>query len=395
MGNVPVFTRVFIVGILLFFGFYLLLSDTEFFGGGPSYRFIPTTRNRTTTEPEITTPKGDFVGTKEVEDSRHIALNIKPFQVSYITEKKSFIDLEDLVLENGLFTTNEYQRVFSLTEDELNKLSSAILTGEVQDTNLYGRLLIGLNGETIYSGYVSSGDGFEVSLNRSMFQPRNEFLLTAESSGWRLWAPTVYQVRNLQLKSDFTGEVSQKFDFHVKEEEIPVTLGRIILKFDEIKGDGRLFVSVNGERVFNGTPNLIQWIDFEDLAVEGKNTVGMVSERGTEFTVRDAEVIVFWERDAKENLEMTINLDSFQYRQLPGEIRFKIQKVFGTPTSLVATIENPDGERHSLVVQGVLEEDKTIKVKLPEEYAGIGRNKVIFSVTGSGGYTISDFHVSL
>ncbi|UCG95612.1 MAG: hypothetical protein JSV92_01010 [archaeon] len=394
MGKVPIFTRVFIVGILLFFGFFLLLSDTEFFGEGPSYRFVPTTRNRTT-EPEITIPEGDFVGTKEVEDLRHITLSRKPFQVSYITEKKSFVDLEKVVIENGLFTTNEYQRVFSLNEDELKKLSSATLTGEVEDTNLYGRILVGLNGETIYSRYVSPGENFEVFLNRSVFQSRNELLLTAESSGWRLWAPTVYHIKNLQLKSDFTGEVSQSFDFHVKEEETPVKLARVILKFDEIKGDGKLFVSVNGEQVFNGTPNLIQWIEFENLATEGKNTVGMVSERGTEFTVRDAEVIIFWDREARENLEMTINLDTFQYRQLPGEIRFKIQKIFGTPTSLVATIENPDGERHSLVVQGVLEKDKTIEVELPEEYAGVGRNKVIFSVTGSGGYTISDFHVSL
>lgn len=395
MGNVPVFTRVFIVGILLFFGFYMLMGDMNLFGTGPSYRFVPTTRNKTI-EPEISIPEGDFVGTKEVEDLRHITLNTKPFQVSYITEKKSFIDLDSLVLENGMFTTNEYQRVFSLTEDELNKLSSATLYGEVDDTNLYGSLVISLNGKILYSQFIRPGESFSVDLNRSFFQPRNSFIATAESSGWRLWAPTVYQIKNLELKSDFTGDVSQSFDFHVKEEEMPVKLARIILKFDEIN-QGRLYVSVNNEQVFNGTPSLDQWIEIDNATIinEGKNTVGLVSERGKEFTVREARIIIFWNREARDNLEMTLDLTKTQRNQLPGEIRFKIQKIFGTPTSLVATVEKPDGEKHSLVVQGVLEKDKIIKVELPEEYTGVGRNKIIFSVTGSGGYTISDFHVSL
>jgi len=398
MGNVPQFTKVFIVGFLLFFGFYMLLSDSEIFGGlggSPGYRFVPSTGNRTTTQPKITAPKGDFVGTKEVEDFRYIALNTKPFKVSYITEKRSFADLQDMRIESGIMNTNEYNKVFSLTEDDLAKLSTATLSGEVFDTNMYGALLIGLNGEIIFSDYVSPGGNLDVSIDKSLFQIRNEFLVTAESSGWRLWAPTVYLIKNLELKSDFMGEVSQSFDFYVNEDETPVNLGRLVLNFDEISGDGKLLVSVNGEIVFNDTPKMIQWIDFENVTKEDKNTVEMVSERGTEFTVRSAEVIIFWNRQASEKMEMIIDLTSTQHKSLPGEIRFKVEKVFGTPTSLVATIQNPEGDKRSLVIQGVLEEGKTIKVTLPKEYAGVGRNRVVFSVTGSGGYTLSDFRVSL
>lgn len=396
MGNIPDFTKVFIVGFLLFFGFYLLVGDSDLFGGGPGYRFVPSTRNVTPTmEPEITAPKGNFVGTKEVEDFRHITLKTKPFKVSYITEKKSFIEIENLRIENGIFGTKEYKKVFSLTEDDLSKLSSVTLTGEIEDTNIYGSLIIGLNGEKIFSEPVEPGESFEVPLNRSLLKSRNEFIMTAESSGWRIWAPTVYIINNLELKSDFMGEVSQSFDFHVSEDEVPVNLGRIILNFDEINGVGRLIVSVNGKIVFNNTPKIIQWIEFENIAEEGKNTVEMVSEKDTEFTVRDAELIIFWERDASEELEMTLDLTTSQRNRLPGEIRFKVEKIFGTPTSLVATVEDPDGHKHSLVVQGILEEGKTIKMTLPKEYTGVGRNKIVFSVTGSGGYTITDFHVSL
>ena len=396
MGEVPSFTKVFIVGLLLFFGFYMLLGDTEFFGTEPSYRFVPSTRENIT-EPTITAPKGNFVGTKEVEDFRHISLRTKPFKVSYITEKKSFVETENLMIENGIFKTIDYKRIFSLTEDELSKLSSVTLIGEIDDTNLYGNLVIGLNGEEIYSEAVKSGETFEVPLNRSLFQPRNSFLVTAESSGWRIWAPTVYVIKKLELKSDFMGEVSQSFDFHVSEDEVPVTLGRIILNFDEIKGDGNLIVRVNGETIFNDTPKIIQWIETENVSVitEGKNTVEMVSDKDTEFTIRDAEIIIFWEREASEELEMTLELTSSQHSKLPGEIRFKVEKIFGTPTSLVATVEDPDGHKHSLVVQGILEEDKTIKINLPKDYTGVGRNRIVFSVTGSGGYTITDFHVSL
>ena len=396
MGKVPDFTKVFIVGFLMFFGFYLLIGNFQLGGEGPGYRFIPSTRNQTTAEPEITT-KGDFVGTKEVEDFRHIALSTKSFVVSYITEEKSFIEIKNFRAESGIFGANEYEKVFSLTEDELSQLSSTKLYGEIEDTNLYGRLVVGLNGEKIFSDFVMPGEAFEIPLNKSLFRDKNEFLVTSESSGWRIWAPTVYIIKQLEVKSDFMGEVSQSFDFYVSEEETPLNMGRIILNFDEINGEGNLIVRVNGNLVFNNTPTLIQWIEIENCSslVEGKNTVEMVSEKDTEFTVRNAEIIIFWNREAKENLEMTIDLTSSQRDRLPGEIKFKLEKVFGTPTSLVATIEDPDGNKHSVVVEGVLQEGRTVTIDLPKDYTGVGKNKIIFSVTGSGGYTITDFRVNL
>ena len=396
MANVPYFTKVFIVGILLFFSFYLMVGDSDFFfDDGPNYRFMPSTRDNETEEPDISEIDGDFVGSKEVEDFRHINLKMDPFEVSYITEHKSFIHEENVRIENGLLGSSSFGKVFTLTEDELRKLSSAILSGEISDTNLYGKVIVGLNDEEIFSGHLQPGEKFELEVNKSMLQSTNSLQVVCESSGWRLWAPTVYLIKQISLKSDFMGEVSQSFDFHVKEEETPVNLGRIILNFDEIRGDGSLIVAVNGETVFNETPKKIQWIDFEGFVKEGRNVVEMVSERETEFTVRDAKIIIFWDREAKEELEVDMKLSSSQYNRLPGEISFKIQKVFGTPTSLVATIEDPDGDEHSLVVQGILEEGKTIRMDLPEDYAGVGENKVRFSVTGSGGYTISDFDVDL
>lgn len=397
MGKTPEFTKVFVVGILLFFGFYLLLGESDFFGGiggGPGYRFVPTVRNQTI-EPEITAPSGEFVGTKEVEDLRHISLGLKPFKVSYITERKSFVELDSLEVQSGLLKTTDYIRAFDLTEDELQKLSKATLSGEVENTNNYGNFLVGLNGQTVYSSMLLPGESFSVDVDSSFFGQQNEFVATAESSGWRIWAPTVYVLKNLVLKSDFTGEVSQSFDFHVKAEETPVNLGRIILKFDEISGSGSLIIRLNGETIFNGTPTQVQWIEVQDGIVEGKNTLEMVSEKDTEFTISSSEIIIFWKRQASEELEMVVSLSSSQYDRLPGEIKFKVEKVFGNPTSLVATIENPSGDRHSVAVQGILEEGKTITVDLPKSYAGAGRNKVIFSVTGSGGYTITDFRVSL
>ncbi len=394
MGKTPYFTKVFIIGILVFTALYLAMGDMDFTGlGGPDYRYMPSTRNDT--EAEIKAPEGNFVGNKEVEDFKHITLSSKPFKVSYITAEKSFIELESLAVESGLFSTNEYTRVFELTQDELNKMTTAALSGKADDTNLYGKLIVGLNGEEIYSGLLNPGESFEVSLNKTLFAERNEFLVTAESSGWRIWAPTVYRLESVKLESDFMGEVSQCFDFHVKEEQTPVNLGRIILNFDEINGPGRLLVRVNGELVFNATPNIIQWIEFSNIVKEGKNTVEMVSEKDTEFTVRDAKVIIFWDREASEELVMELDLSSSQRSKLPGEIKFKVEKVFGTPTSLVATIEDPDGDRHSLVAQGILDEGKTITIDLPRDYTGTGKNKIIFSVTGSGGYTITDFRVNL
>jgi len=390
------FAKVFIIGLLLLVALYIVFGGFEYFGGyegGPGYKFMPSSRNMSLGEPVITKPSGDFVGNREVEDFREISLNAKPFEVSYLTEEKPLVAIDNFEVKNGILDYKDYRKKFVLTDDELEKMSSPKLGGTVDDTNLYGRLEVQLNGEKVFSKYVEPKDSFEVFINKSLIKKDNEIVIAPESSGWRIWAPTVYIMKEVKLYSKFFGEVSQSFDFNVDEKESPVIFSRIILDIDD--GNGTLIVKVNGETVFNDTPTSRQWIEFSGIVKQGKNTVDFYSGEGGDFKINNAQIIIFWKREASETLDYTLELTHSQCNSLPGQIKFKIDKVFGEPTSLLAKIKDPEGNVHSIVAQGVLQEGKTISMDLPKDYVGAGKNTVTFSVTGDGGYTISDFRLVL
>ena len=362
-------------------GFNFSYSTSE-----SGYNFVPSTRNAT----PIELSTGNFVGNIAAEDFKKYTLNTKSFIVSRFSGEKSLASADGLWIKNGLFGKEEYEQNFTFTGEELEQIVEPKIYIDLEDTNLYGKLIIGLNDKKIFSGFIEGKK--EIPVNKSLFNENNKLVITAESSSWRLWAPTVYII-DFDLRTRFFGESSQAFDFNVPKENTPVKYSRLILNIPEKKGSGNLIVKMNNQIVFNSTPTSIQWIEFDDIVKEGNNTISMVSGGNAEFKIKEAQMIIFFDKEASETLEYKLHITNSNYNELPGNIRFKIDRVFGNPTSLVAKIIDPDGRSHSLVVQGILEEGKYITINLPKSYVKPGDNKIIFSVTGDGGYSIKDLTV--
>lgn len=383
------FTKVFIIGLIILVGFYIIFGGFQFIQeAGNEYKFVPATRNATPT-PGIVEEE-NFVGNREVEDFKNFFLSEKPFKVTRVSREESLVSFKNLWIENGLFNREDYTKTFTLTDEEIEKLKESKISINVDATNLYGRLIIGLNGKRIFSDFVEAGK--EIPVNVSLFKKTNNLVVTAESSSWRIWAPTVY-VLDLNLESSFFGESSQSFGFVVPKNDCPVKYARIILSVQNKTGSGNLVVRLNNNMVFNSTPTSRQWIEFNDTVKCGNNTIGMVSEGNVNFDISGVQVVIFWERNATKNLEYNLEISSYQYNQLPGKIYFKIDKIFGEPTSLDVKIIDTRGHGHSSIVQGIIEEGKTISIDIPKDYVGIGDNKVVFSVTGDGGLTISNIRI--
>lgn len=383
------FTKVFIVGLIILLGIYVFMGGFKFAQEEGGYRFIPPSRNQTIGEEEA---EGQFIGTKAAEDSKRFFLNSEPFTVSRVSKNESFITLSNFWVKNGLFETKEYKKTFNLTQEELKQLAEPKIDLHVENTNLYGSLMVFLNDEEVFSGYIEPGDKKQIPVNKTLFKKENYFSLIPASSSWRIWAPTVY-ILDLELSSSFYGKSSKSFTVNIPEKNCPVLYSKIILDIPEREGSGSLIVRANKQVVFNNTPTSRQWIEFEGKINCGNNTISMVSTQNAKFKINEAHFLVFWKRESSETLEYTLDISQAQHNRLPGEIKFKIEKVFGSPTSLVAKVKDTQGTTHSLVVQGILQKGNTITMNLPRDYVDPGKNKVIFSVTGAGGFTITDLRI--
>ena len=383
------FAKVFIIGMILLFGVYIALGGFDFsYYDSSGYRFAPSSRNDTPSQSTITS--GDFVGNRAVEDFKKYVFSNEPFLVSRVAKEEVLTSYDDLWVENGIFGNEDYTQTFTLTQEELKEITEPKLSLDLKQTNLYGRLMVILNDKKIFYDFLEGEE--EIQLNTSLFKEENKITIIPESSSWRIWAPTVYLL-DFELKTGFFGESSQTFDFEVLQEHSPVKYSRIILDIPEREGDGNLVVEVNDNVVFNFTPTSRQWIEFDNSVICGNNTVDFVSEGNAKFKITEFQFIIFYDEEAEEYLEYDFYVSSYNYNRLPGEVRFKIERVFGSPTSLVAKVENPDGHKKSLVVQGVLQEGRYVTMDLPKSYTEPGDNKIIFSVTGDGGFSISDLKV--
>ena len=249
-----------------------------------------------------------------------------------------------------------------------------------------------MNNELLFSGILESGDDIDIPVEKNLLKKKNELVVMAESSTWRIWAPTVY-ILDLDFISEFFGETSQKFSFTVPKSIKSVKYSRLILDVSNVKGSGRLIVRLNSKTVFNGTPKSRQWVEFNDTVKCGENTIEMLPGGDVTFEIENAQLIIFWDRSANESMEMSFHVSGSQYSTLPGRIIFRIGKIFGSPSSLQGEIVGTDGQSHKLLIQGVIEEGKTLSIALPKSFVGVGDNKLILSVSGDGGLTISDIMI--
>jgi hypothetical protein len=86
------------------------------------------------------------------------------------------------------------------------------LTFSVEKTNLYAPLIVYLNNEIIYKGFADKGN-YGIIINRTV---SGVLRIKAESSGWRIWAPALYDLKNINLFTESFSMLSNEFDFSLE-----------------------------------------------------------------------------------------------------------------------------------------------------------------------------------
>ncbi len=389
------FARVLVVAIVLFAALLLIFGGELEFEPDPEedperYRFRPIDK----------TISDFFVGSIMETDYRHMVLSAKPFELSFEERTEILGELDEADVRRGFLRNEPHYLEFNLTGEEVERVRSLAVDFDVAETNQLNTLRMLFNDEKFYEGYADAGRSYSRDLDLELLEKRNFLEITAGSSGWRFWAPTVYVLGDIEVTGDVIERQEKSFEFELDEDQAQnFEMGRLVLRPDRFVPNEPLFIEVNGQRVYGQRTEMPDrrslWIEFEDVAVnEGKNEIRMFTEEGGLYSFDRATMVVFWESLEEKRPVRYIDVSRSEYRRLPGEITFTVDGVEGYPEHLTLKLTTADDEERELMIERPLVEGERITIDVTRDDLDVGENRLEFVVGGEGGYYLSDFKVS-
>jgi hypothetical protein len=318
------------------------------------------------------------------ESIRYIPI-ASDFSVSFESGEKAVAALRNSSVENGVFGKVDRQVSFDVPDQQ--DISSARIKFNVTNTNLYGNLVVSVNGETLFNNYSLIGKA-EVPVNISRLKPENNILrLEASSSSWRIWAPTAY-VFDADALINYYSLKSKSFDFLLDGGMQTISGGRLVLTISKKEGSGNLIASVNGVEIYRGNDSRLIVADFPAtyLAQGKSNALQLFSEKGAKYDISSAEILLFYQPVFKTQL-LYYNLTSGQYREFDSKnvsLGFGIRKISGDVVSILIKVTDGAGGTHGIIPQGILREGKSYNVTLTKGDLYTGSNRIEFVTSGTG-----------
>ncbi len=203
---------------------------------------------------------------------------------------ESLLTRFDITVSNGIFSQESKKYSFDVVNSK--DASEGILRFDVLDTNIYGNLLFYVNDKLVYN--KPNDLGYNIYTFKSDFSDSNNRLeIAAESSGWKMWAPTIYKIKG-NLSVNYLGEKFSTLKFNISNLEL-LNLKRATLRIFGLKfGNGHLTAKVNGVEVFDGFTNVDSLVQM-DVLKEGENTLELSCDVNTRYDLSSIQIILFFE----------------------------------------------------------------------------------------------------
>ncbi|MBI3190321.1 hypothetical protein HYZ41_01310 [archaeon] len=208
-------------------------------------------------------------------------------------------------IQNGLLFGNqkiEYQLDRTGVQSLYIKLS-------VFSTNKLGNLIVKANNQVIENKHFDVGD-YIIPIPANLTTDKTKIEIAAESSYWKIWAPTVYTLGCTDITyTSFESGFSQ-FKFYLGEEYVNAEFAKIDAMFNQ--STGTLIVELNGKTVWNGPTAGLQTITLSksDLRL-GDNIIAFRAAENSRF-VGAANIVVVYLTQYPELINKTGTVSSVQ-----------------------------------------------------------------------------------
>ncbi len=314
------FLKWLIVGLTLLFFIYLMSGiKTDISSLSPVQQNVtspPTT--------SVFNQSSGYVGSEDVVAAK--TFWVRNFNTSKDVDNQIF-SYYDTSVYNGLLFGKKY--IVMTAHPDLNNYVSSSIDFTVSDTNRYGALKIMVNdfivGEDVYD--VGS---YSIPIKKKWLANETKIIFYPESSSWRMWAPTLYNISGASFIVKRYYERPFVFKFNLTNDAKSVSRAQI--KINLVAAKGNINVFFNGDLVYNGSPqtNSLSVNVPKDKVKIGENEVKFLSENNGEYE-GSAFIDVDYITTAVRQVEKDMYFDGNDYDYLryePGRVSFQIVRTY-------------------------------------------------------------------
>lgn len=302
--------------------------------------------------------------------------------------------LSDRRIYNGLlFGSNKVEMTVSI---DTEKTVGAYLSFFVNKTNSYGDLIIKVNDILINDKKLLIGEHI-FFLNKSILREKNIIEIFATSSGWKIWAPTVYELRNIKFVSQELFAKRSNYTFNVYDEEFKNLRKdkKAELSLDLRERKGKLKIDVNSNEIFKNEVEQSRKKIYFDQSILKRD----VNE--IEFIALDgnfegfAELKFYFNVFEELKAEKYFEISQYDYSRLhrnPGKISFKIEKILATGGLSIIVIDSY-GREH--VIAYDIAREGIYNYSLYPSQCAPGINKLIIKSVDNAKFYVKDICITL
>ncbi len=376
------FLKWFILGMALLFFIYLMSGIKT-----SSSSLYPNQKNLTPPPATLEyNQNGGYVGRRNIIAS-------KTFWIKYFNTSKD-IDTQifsyyDTRVYNGLLFGKKY--IVMVAHPDLKDYVSSSLQFTISDTNRYGALKIMLNnfilGEKVYD--VGS---YTIPVKKEWLSNETKIIFYPESSLWRLWAPTVYNLSgpSLMIKRYYERPFIFKFNLTNNENNVQSSS----LKLNVISEKGTLKIYCNKDLIYNGAPkdNNIEINVPVKCFHPGENYIKFESGNNGEYQ-GSALLDIDYKTAETSQLEKDVYFDGSDYDYLRyenGKVSFQIVRTYSRG-GFELEIINSNGE---VTLQKFGEADPGYyEYDITQGMISIGNNRFVIKPIDGASFDVYGFRV--
>jgi hypothetical protein len=212
--------------------------------------------------------------------------DIPEWRASNLLQRMSTDEVDKIIFNGLLFGEDKIRYDLSKTN-----LQDVRISFTVKSTNYYGRLLVRVNDQLLEARPFDPGQ-YEIVVPAELISDHMVIEIAAESSAWRIWAPTVYVLENIKIAfTSYFSETSQ-FKFYLGEEYLNLEFAKVDVVLSE--NTGTLLVDINGRNIWTSPVANAQSIVLEksDLRL-GDNIIKFRAAPDSKFRGRGVIVVVY------------------------------------------------------------------------------------------------------
>lgn len=210
-----------------------------------------------------------------------------------IENLKSITELE---VATSLIGMEKREYTIGVQEEILPEVREVKISFDVDETNLYGNLVIKWNGKEVFNKKASVGH-YSLVMEKDVVKTANSLEIYAEGPGLLFWASSIYALKDFRVNQ--VSGLAKIYVFSLSSgERNNFDKGEISFELGKRSPGNKLLIEVNGITVFFKEPSLAEKVSFTyddvppDILKAGNNNLVFSTETGS-FNIMNAKLSIY------------------------------------------------------------------------------------------------------